>query len=872
VSVSGRQAIHSLLGPQRLDMGNFALHAALLLVASCLVAAEPAAADTSMFHVIISTDCSPYSDWMSEGLIYTHYKTGTKGNITRISSCDDPTYVYPRIWHPRMTLQETPNYQKQTTLDGKEDNYPIYNKPMGIDYWLKDKGRDLHPDTVVVMMDTDMLIGMPLEEAFQDQRGQPIVKHGTPAGQIYLLGHQWFDRLNCLEILRAGCGDSCVDTTAQDVERFYMVGAPYALTRSDWARLAPLWTKYTLRARPVSKGWADDMYGYILAAMHLGLRHATTTALMLSDGKVNYGEAWHLIDGMDPEGKHRAMAEKERYYRPLFKPTGYSAPILHYCQSYHLRSTASTTARLRFSKYEFGRAPLGHADCSPMADYPYDDRVAAAQQSDPTATPLERREAYMMQKVAWGIYEALIHYRLVACSQSGTSVPPAAPIINSSLTDALTNAVAEAQTTATSDDLFHVIISTDCSPYSDWMSEGLIYTHYKTGTKGNVTRISSCNDTNYVYPRIWHPRMTLQVTPNYQRQTTLDGKVDNYPIYNKPMGIDYWLNDKGRDLHPDTVVVMMDTDMLLQVPLEQAFIDRQGQQVVKHGTPAGQVYLIGSHWFDRLGCQKMMEAECGNQCHDTTSKLMAKYYMVGAPYAMTHADWVKLTPLWTKYTLRVRPVSKGWADDMFGYVLAAMHFGLRHATTTSLMVSNAKIAAAEAWHFVAGLDPQGRAKAKSMGIHYTPIIPEGGQSAPILHYCQTYSLEKHGTGGHYKFSKYEFERKPMGTADCTPMPKYKYDNSRVEAVQKDPNVPAEDQKHAYMLRAVASGLHEALSHYRTVACSPDELEAAARNGPPEQKWLSEKAPPRRQQSGRAADTNKAPLFGTKRHRDQRDTL
>eukprot|EP00192_Tetraselmis_astigmatica_P022689 CAMPEP_0117683528 /NCGR_PEP_ID=MMETSP0804-20121206/20461_1 /TAXON_ID=1074897 /ORGANISM="Tetraselmis astigmatica, Strain CCMP880" /LENGTH=41 /DNA_ID= /DNA_START= /DNA_END= /DNA_ORIENTATION= len=41
-------------------MGNFALHAALLLVASCLVAAEPAAADTSMFHVIISTDCSPY--------------------------------------------------------------------------------------------------------------------------------------------------------------------------------------------------------------------------------------------------------------------------------------------------------------------------------------------------------------------------------------------------------------------------------------------------------------------------------------------------------------------------------------------------------------------------------------------------------------------------------------------------------------------------------------------------------------------------------------------------------------------------------------------------------------------------------------------
>ena len=57
------------------------------------------------FHVIISTDCSPYSDWMSEALIYTHWASGTRGGITRISSCDDPGYKYPRIWHPRMTLQ-----------------------------------------------------------------------------------------------------------------------------------------------------------------------------------------------------------------------------------------------------------------------------------------------------------------------------------------------------------------------------------------------------------------------------------------------------------------------------------------------------------------------------------------------------------------------------------------------------------------------------------------------------------------------------------------------------------------------------------------------------------------------------------------------
>ena len=54
---------------------------------------------------------------MSEGLIYTHWKTGTKGGITRISSCAEPDYKYPEVWHPRMDLQVTPSLRTHRVTD-----------------------------------------------------------------------------------------------------------------------------------------------------------------------------------------------------------------------------------------------------------------------------------------------------------------------------------------------------------------------------------------------------------------------------------------------------------------------------------------------------------------------------------------------------------------------------------------------------------------------------------------------------------------------------------------------------------------------------------------------------------------------------------
>jgi hypothetical protein len=51
-------------------------------------------------HVIISTVCDPYFDWQTEGLLYSHYVTDMRGTITRIVSCSNAHYQYPKRWHP----------------------------------------------------------------------------------------------------------------------------------------------------------------------------------------------------------------------------------------------------------------------------------------------------------------------------------------------------------------------------------------------------------------------------------------------------------------------------------------------------------------------------------------------------------------------------------------------------------------------------------------------------------------------------------------------------------------------------------------------------------------------------------------------------
>ena len=167
------------------------------------------------FHTMMSTDCSVYSDWQAEVLAYSHFKSSTTGKLTRIASCQDPSYTYPKIWHPEMQLETTPYFGEQKLQSGGVDKYPIYNKPFGINHWLtQGAGSSLPDDTVVVMLDPDMIIQMPLQHAFErNLTGEPVVSTGRPAAHKWNLGYDWYRKWKAEEWLEEECRaagpDSC---------------------------------------------------------------------------------------------------------------------------------------------------------------------------------------------------------------------------------------------------------------------------------------------------------------------------------------------------------------------------------------------------------------------------------------------------------------------------------------------------------------------------------------------------------------------------------------------------------------------------------------------------------------------------------------
>lgn len=42
----------------------------------------------------------------------------------------------------------------------------------------------------------------------------------------------------------------------------------------------------------------------------------------------------------------------------------------------------------------------------------------------------------------------------------------------------------------------HTIFSTECTPYFDWQTVGLVHSFHQSGQPGNITRLLSCTDEN----------------------------------------------------------------------------------------------------------------------------------------------------------------------------------------------------------------------------------------------------------------------------------------------------------------------------------------------------------------------------------------
>ena len=132
-------------------------------------------------HIVFSTDCSGYQHWQGILLYYSARRIHQPGVITRIASgCTpeqqisirdewgriDPTGSKFRVhFAPATTLHagdSNSNNSDTRTKKKSQNNYKYSNKPGGILHWLQHHQPSLDDNTVVCLLDPDMILLKPI--------------------------------------------------------------------------------------------------------------------------------------------------------------------------------------------------------------------------------------------------------------------------------------------------------------------------------------------------------------------------------------------------------------------------------------------------------------------------------------------------------------------------------------------------------------------------------------------------------------------------------------------------------------------------------------------------------------------------------------
>ena len=231
-------------------------------------------ADGIKYHLIFSTDCTPYQHWQSYLVYFTAMRIKQPGHVTRIASgCEDEEAKKMQEWFDndiaplskRFHLQMTPHFSEVKNEKGETvGDYKFFNKPFGLKYWLEhspqigyDADTGTFPDAVkediVILTDPDMGLLRPLTRDFTNDQEvvigprrknhilSRIVGPGKPFAQVYGFGVQW-SRLDLEKI--AGPGSPASNVNVEDGHRYYPVGPPYMGTVVDMHKISQKWTEF----------------------------------------------------------------------------------------------------------------------------------------------------------------------------------------------------------------------------------------------------------------------------------------------------------------------------------------------------------------------------------------------------------------------------------------------------------------------------------------------------------------------------------------------------------------------------------------------------------------------------------------------------
>jgi hypothetical protein len=166
------------------------------------------------------------------------------------------------------------------------------------------------------------------------------------------------------------------------------------------------------------------------------------------------------------------------------------------------------------------------------------------------------------------------------------------------------------------EDNIHIIFSTDCSFFQDWQTLLVFHSAIQVKQHGKITRIASgCNeqkqkDLIQLYAKLF-PFYSIHFTPDFKKDSKTGKKYD---FYNKPYGIQHWLQYASPVVDSGTIIIILDPDMIFLRPITSKIylnpaniyskrfdpnIDKIPLKV-KASNPVAQLYGLGAPWtFDR---------------------------------------------------------------------------------------------------------------------------------------------------------------------------------------------------------------------------------------------------------------------------------
>ncbi|KAM7266959.1 hypothetical protein ACFE04_009125 [Oxalis oulophora] len=223
-------------------------------------------------HTVFSTECIPYFDWQTVGLMHSFSQSGQPGNITRLLSCTDEE-LKKYTGHDLAPTHYVPSMSRHP-LTG--DWYPAINKPAAVLHWLNHA--DIDADFIVIL-DADMILRGPITPwEFKAARGRPV---STPYD--YLIG----------------CDNELAKLHTLHPEACDKVGGVIIMHIDDLRKFAMLWLHKSEEVRAdkehyatnitgdvYASGWISEMYGYSFGAAELNLRHLISPEILIYPGYI----------------------------------------------------------------------------------------------------------------------------------------------------------------------------------------------------------------------------------------------------------------------------------------------------------------------------------------------------------------------------------------------------------------------------------------------------------------------------------------------------------------------------------------------------------------------------------------------------------